>query len=274
MKALVTGGAGFIGSHIAHRLVDDGWSVTVLDDLSTGEFDAVPTGAELVVRDVSDPSVVGDIGEIDPDIVVHAAAQTSVSRSMRDPWLDWRTNVQGTWNVIQGSRVADSQRFVFLSSGGAIYGDSDGATEDALPAPQSYYAIHKYVSERYVEFSGLSCSIARLANVYGPGQRGDHEGGVVAVFSEALQNGGDVTIYGSGKQSRDFIHVDDVVTALVCMIDSDKNGLWNVGTGSATSIIDLLHRLQDVIARCLRVIRSEPPGRCQPLTADRGPGDV
>jgi UDP-glucose 4-epimerase len=178
---------------------------------------------------------------------VHAAAQVSVAASMGDPTLDLAVNVVGTANVLAGARAAGVERFVFLSTGGGVYGESDGADETTMPRPKSYYSAHKYLAERYVELSGLSYANARLANVYGPRQRSDLEGGVVSIFAERLRAGKPINIYGTGEQSRDFVHVYDVVDALLVMVNTDRDGTWNVGTGRAATINELLSVLEDEI---------------------------
>jgi UDP-glucose 4-epimerase len=222
--------------------------VSVIDDLSGGSATVLPADAELQVVDVADPSVADVIADLHPDVVVHAAAQVSVPLSMEDPERDLAVNVRGTQNVIKGSRAARAAKLVFISSGGAIYGETAGASEETLPAPESFYGVHKYTAERYVEMSGMSHAIARLSNVYGPGQRAGLEGAVVAIFADALSAGRDITIHGTGRQSRDFVFVEDVVDALVGMIDSQSVGLWNVGTGTSLSILDLLSHMQQAIA--------------------------
>lgn len=242
---LVTGGAGFIGSHIVRALVESGMDVVVLDDLSSGSSCNLPSGVRLIQADVSDARVSGVITELRPSAVIHAAAQVSVSSSVLDPARDRAVNVEGTANVISGSLKAGVERFVFLSSGGAVYGECDGASEFTLPKPASYYGAHKYLAERYLELSGLSYATARLANVYGPGQRAGLEGGVVAIFLEKLLGGDHITINGTGSQSRDFVYVSDVGDAVLTMLDSCLNGTWNVGTGLSTTILDLLLVLED-----------------------------
>jgi UDP-glucose 4-epimerase len=241
-RVLVTGGAGFIGSHVVDRLVERGYRVTVLDDLSSGTLEWLPPGVDFVRADVTSPSVCDAIREIDPEFVFHAAAQTSVPASMAWPVRDRDVNLAGTWHVIAGAKVAKARRLIFLSSGGAIYGEADGADELTLPAPRSYYAIHKYAAERYVELSGLDYAIARIANVYGPRQ-GAGEGGVVAAFIDRLRSSQPVTVFGSGDQRRDFVHVLDVVDALLAMMGTQLNGIWNVGTGISITINELLSEL-------------------------------
>ena len=245
---LVTGGAGFIGSHLVDALLASGQEPMVLDNLSSGDRKNLPDGVKLVQMDVADAGVVEAIAELRPEVVVHAAAQVSVAVSMRDPNLDLAVNVQGTANVLEGAKVAGARRFVFVSSGGGVYGESDGADEDTLPNPKSYYSAHKYLGERYAELSGLSYANARLANVYGPRQRSDLEGGVVAIFTERLQKRQPVLVNGTGEQRRDLVYVVDVVDSLLTMARSDRDGTWNVGTGVSASILELLRALEKEIA--------------------------
>lgn len=255
---LVTGGAGFIGSRLVNCLVDIGLDPVVLDDLSGGDVRSLPGGVRLVEADISDPGVVEIISRLAPEAVIHTAAQVSVAASSRDPSRDRVVNVEGTANVISGAVSGGASRLVFVSSGGAVYGDCDGATEHTLPGPASYYGSHKYLAERYVELSGLSYAIARLANVYGPGQRADLEGGVVSIFLRLLSAGGPVTINGGGDQRRDFVYVDDVVDALLTMLYSHKDGLYNVGTGESTSVSELL-RACEAVTRPATETRSALP---------------
>ena len=172
---------------------------------------------------------------------------------MQNPHLDLAVNVQGTANVLEAAKVAGTRRFVFISSGGGVYGESDGADENTLPRPKSYYSAHKYVGECYVEFSGLSYANARLANVYGSRQRSDLEGGVVAIFTERLQKKQPILINGTGEQQRDLVYVADVVESLLAMAKSDRDGTWNVGTGRSTSILELLHALEEQIEPAVEV---------------------
>lgn len=246
---LVTGGAGFIGTHLVRALSGRQREIVVLDDLSAGHVDGLPTGTRVIQHDISDPSTPDVVARISPAIVIHAAAQVSVARSMGDPQRDLEVNVIGTRHVVDGARSAGTRRLVFLSSGGAIYGETDDATEDDPPRPASYYGVHKWVAERYVMLSGVSHGIARLANVYGPEQRADLEGGVAAIFAQALATDRELTIHGDGRQRRDFIHVDDVARAIALMVESRRDGVWNVGTGLGTSVVDLLGTMERVAGR-------------------------
>lgn len=261
MRVLVTGGGGFIGSHLVDALLARGDEPVVLDDWSGGSRDNLPPGVETLDMDVADPRTVSAIAALRPDGIIHGAAQVSVPRSMADPDRDRAVNVVGTAHVLAGAREAGSPRVVFLSTGGGIYGESDGADEMTLPQPKSYYSAHKYLAERYLEYSGLPYAIARLANVYGPRQRSDLEGGVVAIFTERLSAGQPITIYGSGEQYRDFVYVADVVDAVLTMLDSSVDGIWNVATGEATTVNALLAALQERLGSASAIVHEQPrPG--------------
>ena len=250
---LVTGGAGFIGSHLVDALVDAGEEPVILDNFASGDRENLRQDVRLIEADIADPNVVSFIADLRPEVIIHAAAQVSVAVSMQNPHLDLAVNVQGTANVLEAAKVAGTRRFVFISSGGGVYGESDGADENTLPRPKSYYSAHKYVGECYVEFSGLSYANARLANVYGSRQRSDLEGGVVAIFTERLQKKQPILINGTGEQQRDLVYVADVVESLLAMAKSDRDGTWNVGTGRSTSILELLHALEEQIEPAVEV---------------------
>jgi UDP-glucose 4-epimerase len=246
LRVVVTGGAGFIGSRLVRTYAERGWPALVVDDLSGGSAGAVPAAVELAVADIADPSVSATIAAFRPDLVVHAAAQVSVPRSIGDPGRDRAVNVSGTHHVLEGARQGGAGRFVFLSSGGAVYGEADGADESTPPAPKSPYGRSKLEAEAIVRGSGLSHGIARLANVYGPGQRSDLEGGVVAIFVERLLAGLPVEVHGDGRQRRDLVHVDDIAGAIGAIGASPRDGTWNVATGEATTVADLLAVLRSL----------------------------
>lgn len=249
MRIVVTGGAGFIGSHIVDALVVRGDTPIVIDDLSGGNVNYLPSGVELIAHDIADPNVIDIVSYLRPDGIVHAAAQVSVPFSMMNSQRDREINLVGTSHIIEGGKQGGASRFVLLSTGGAIYGEtSQPATEAILPKPKSYYGIHKYAAERYVELSGLGYGIARLANVYGPRQRSNLEGGVVAIFAERLLRREPIHVYGTGEQTRDLIHVSDVARAILCMLDSSSSGTWNVSTGTDISINGLLNVMEEIIA--------------------------
>jgi UDP-glucose 4-epimerase len=240
VRAVVTGGAGFIGSHVVDALVARGDEVTVIDDLSTGRREQVNESATLVVHDVREPF------EAEADVLFHLAAQADVGTSMERPGFDAAVNVVGTVNALEAARSAGA-RLVFTSTGGAIYGDVDGpAKEDAERRPVSAYGIAKLAAEAYLEgwnrIHGSGHVVLRLANVYGPRQSAELEGGVVSIFLERLARGEQTLVFGDGEQSRDFVYVEDVVGAVLAAADASGSGTFNVGTGAETTVNEL-HRL-------------------------------
>jgi UDP-glucose 4-epimerase len=237
-RVLVTGGAGFIGSHIAEALITDGWETHLLDSLATGSVSNVPVDAHLHVADIRSESEIANVFRAGPfDAIVHCAAQTSVERSMHDPQLDREVNVTGTRLLLAAAKEA--ARFVFMSSGGAIYGETyDPATELSVPTPRSFYGMNKYVGEEFVRASGLPFAIMRPSNVYGPRQRADAEGGVLAIFCERLAAGQPIEVHGDGHQVRDFVYVADLVDAIRLALATDENVTWNVSSGTATTVLD------------------------------------
>ena len=260
MRCLVTGGAGFIGSNLVDALVERGDSVILLDDLSTGRRQnlehALGRGALLEVADIGHPEAVeAVIGNARPEVVFHLAAQIDVRYSVRRPTEDARTNVLGTITVLQAAQAAGAQRFVYSSSGGAAYGEAD-----VLPTPEEYpahplspYGQSKYAAEGYCEVEtragGLSTVSLRYSNVYGPRQDPGLEGGVVAIFTRCLVEGRRPTVFGDGRQTRDWIEVSDVVRANLLAAESDLVGPVNIGSGQETSVLDLIRALNEVSDR-------------------------
>ena len=239
MRVVVTGGAGFIGSHVVDALLARGDEVTVIDDLSTGRRELVNEAATLVVHDIREPF------EVDAEVVYHLAAQADVGTSMERPGFDAAVNVVGTVNALEAAR-AEGARLVFSSTGGAIYGEVErAASEDAERRPVSAYGIAKLAAETYVSgwnrIHGSGHVILRFANVYGPRQSAELEGGVVSIFMERLARGEETLVFGDGEQSRDFVYVGDVVAAVLAGTDSE-GGTFNIGTGIETTVNDL-HRL-------------------------------
>ena len=236
VRALVTGGAGFIGSHVVDALLARGDEVTVVDDLSSGRRELVDARARLVEHDIREPF------ETDAEVVLHLAAQADVGTSMERPGFDAEVNVAGTVNVLEAARAAGAH-VVFASTGGAIYGDVERpAAEDDELRPVSPYGIAKLAAEAYVEgwgrIHGAGHVVLRFANVYGPRQSPTLEGGVVAIFLDRMAAGEPTLIFGDGEQTRDFVHVSDVVGAVLAAAER-RGGIFNVGTGVETSVTEL-----------------------------------
>jgi UDP-glucose 4-epimerase len=256
MRCLVTGGAGFIGSNLVDALLARGDEVTVVDDLSTGRREnleeAGGAGGRLVEQDIRDADgVLALCRDVSPETIFHFAAQIDVRRSVTDPAFDAGINVGGTANLLEGARVAGTGRFVFASTGGAIYGEGEGKDlplgEDARVEPLSPYGQSKFAAEGYValyqRLYGLSGVSLRLGNVYGPRQDPLGEAGVVAIFCGRLRAGQPPTVFGSGQQTRDYIYVDDVVNAALAAASGDASGPINIGTGREASVLELLEML-------------------------------
>jgi UDP-glucose 4-epimerase len=240
-RAIVTGGAGFIGSHVVDALLADGCQVTVVDDLSSGSAERVADGASLRQLDIVNVSALDEVfDEVKPQAVFHLAAQASVVVSVEDPGRDCAVNVQGTLNVLQAASRHQAP-VVFTSTGGALYGDDAPmpTPEDRIPAPLSPYGASKWAAEAYVRTwslsSGIPHTVCRLGNVYGPRQSPHGEAGVVAIFSERIHTGRTPKLYGHGKPTRDYIYVEDVVRALLTA--SGKAGVYNIATGVETDVM-------------------------------------
>jgi UDP-glucose 4-epimerase len=248
VRALVTGGAGFIGSHITDALIDAGHTVTVVDDLSRGRRQQVNTGATFVELDITSPDLAAALAAAHPDVVFHAAAQIDVRESVRDPLHDADVNVVGTVNVLRAAVDAGARRVVFASSGGAIYGDTEVIpTPESHPClPESPYGTAKLCAEAYggtfSRQAGLEFVALRYANVYGPRQDPHGEAGVVAIFATRLVRGDTVVINGDGMQTRDYVHVQDVVSANLAAVDGPV-GVYNIGTGVETDVNTLYRML-------------------------------
>ncbi len=258
MRSVVTGGAGFIGSHLVDALGARGDDVLVIDDLSTGKREnlaaAMEGGVVLAELDVADGETMrAAIGSHRPQSVFHLAAQIDVRRSMADPGFDARLNVVGTVSALDAASRAGASRFVFTSTGGAIYGEGEERA-DELPfaetarcEPFSVYGQSKLAAEGFIDLyartGGLSAVTLRLGNVYGPRQDPATEAGVVAIFCELARDGGRPTVFGDGRQTRDYVHVADVVAALLAAEASDLPGPFNIGTGAETTVLELAERV-------------------------------
>jgi UDP-glucose 4-epimerase len=252
MRVVVTGGAGFIGSHVADAFVERGDEVLVLDDFSTGARERLPARAEVAEIDVADAKRVLDaFSGFEAELVCHLAAQASVTVSVSDPDLDFASNVRGTFNVCRAA-AAVGARVLFASTGGALYGN-----DAPIPTPESYvaqplspYGASKLAGESFVATQARSDGVAhvvlRLGNVYGPRQNPHGEAGVVAIFSERLLSGDTPIVYGYGKPTRDYVHVADVTRAFILAANAEVAGTFNVGWGREVSVAELLDVLQRV----------------------------
>lgn len=249
MKVLVTGGAGFIGSHLVDRLVLEGHEAVVVDNLATGKRRNINRAARFYKMDIQSWRLERVFRNERPNVVMHLAAQMDVRKSVEDPMFDAQVNVLGTLNVLQQAVKHGVRKVVFSSSGGAIYGEQEiyPAPESHVLKPLSPYGLSKLCGEQYLSYyqraSGLQAVSLRYANVYGPRQDPEGEAGVVAIFIQKMLNNEQAVINGNGRQTRDFVFVDDVVEANLAMMGQDTQGTYNVGTGVETSINDLFRIL-------------------------------
>jgi UDP-glucose 4-epimerase len=264
---VVTGGAGFIGSHLTDAFAARGCRVLVLDDLSSGRRENVPAGAELHVLDVRSPAAAELVAESGAELLVHQAAQMDVGRSVADPMFDADVNVRGTLNLLEGARRGAVRQVLFASTGGALYGE-----QEVFPAPETHperpvspYGVSKLAVERYLWFYhheyGLAAACLRYANVYGERQNPHGEAGVVAIFLHRLLAGEAPTINGDGLQTRDYLHVSDVVAANLAAGGRPGYLVYNVGTGVETSVVTLYRELARALGSDLEPAHGPPrPG--------------
>jgi len=277
MRVLVTGGAGFIGSHVVDALLAAGHEPQVVDDLSSGRRENLPEGVRFFEVDIRDgPALAAAFDEARPEAVCHHAAQVSVSRSVREPVIDAEINIVGTLNVIGEAVRVGAGRFVFASSGGALYGETiEAADESTAATPISPYGIGKWMGERYLQWAaaelGLAAVALRYSNVYGPRQSLEGEAGVVAAFCRDLEAGTPLTIFGDGLQTRDFVYVGDVARANLAALEGAREGecpAINVSAGEAVDINTLAGVLSELVAeRCDRDL-DEPPRYEPPRAGD------
>ncbi len=273
MKVLVTGGAGFIGSHVADALVARGYDVHVLDDLSGGREENVPDAATLHRLDVRSDEAAALVRDEGFDALFHLAAQMDVRKSVADPRFDADVNVMGFLNLMEAAKDAGVKKVVFASTGGAIYGEPDPAVNGGGPQPEEHpqrpvspYGITKLVTEKYLHFYetayGVPYAAMRFGNVYGPRQNPHGEAGVVAIFAERLLDGQQPVIFGPGEQTRDYVYVGDVVRAVLAGFDHDGSGVFNVGRGEETSVNTLFRTLNQLTG-----------GHADEVHADAKPGE-
>jgi UDP-glucose 4-epimerase len=265
--SIVTGGAGFIGSHLVDALLAAGEEVTVLDDLSSGRASKVPAGARLCELDIVDRAALDRVfEEVQPSAVYHLAAQASVTASVADPGRDCAVNVLGTLNVVDAATKLGAT-ISFTSTGGALYGDDAPlpTSEERIPAPLAPYGASKWAAEAYVKTWSQSCgvphAVCRLGNVYGPRQSPHGEAGVVAIFSDHLHSGKTPKMFGHGKPTRDYVYVGDVVSAL--MAANGISGTFNIATGVETDVLTLWN-----------VLKAAAGSDIEPQLADLRPGEL
>lgn len=282
MKVLVTGGAGFIGSHVAQVCLRAGHRVVVVDDLSTGSTDNLPEAAGFHLLDIGSPEMRRLLELEAPEVVSHHAAQISVTLSTREPLTDARTNALGFLNLLEACARVKVRKLIYASTGGAIYGDTEvlPTPEDHPARPVSPYGIHKLLGEQYLRFfrdqHGLDFTVLRYANVYGPRQNPQGEAGVVAIFIRQLLRGEQPTLYAYPEEPegmlRDYVYVEDVARANLLALEAGSGECLNIGTGLSTSTGALYREIAALIDRGLK----EPgrKGSPQPRLAAARPGDL
>ena len=251
-KVLVTGGAGFIGSHIVDRLIKEGCKVVIIDNLSTGRKANINPKAKFYKADIQNQKIAEIFKKEKPEIVFHFAAQIDVRKSVEDPIQDARINILGSLNILENCQKYKIKKIIFTSTGGAIYGDADviPTSESYLEMPLSPYGIEKLVFDKYLNYYykifGLSYTSLRLANVYGPRQNSKGEAGVIAIFCDKIFAKKQPVINGTGKQTRDFVFVQDVVEAGILALKKNKIGVFNIGTGKETDINTIFRKIKKI----------------------------
>ncbi len=283
MRVFVTGGAGFIGSHLTDALLARGDEVTVVDDLSSGRLGRLDERAVLHKLSITEAGPLAALVEqVRPELICHLAAQIDVRASVAAPADDAQTNAVGTVNVLEAARGADA-RVLFCSTGGALYGRDAPipSLEDVLPLPESPYGVAKYCAEQYVSLYNRlhQCrhTILRLANVYGPRQDPAGESGVIPIFCARVLAGERPVIYGDGTQTRDYVYIKDVVAAFLAAADQGRPGIWNFGTGVEVSVLDLARLIGEAAGRDVDPQFAPPrPGELQrsALAAERARRDL
>lgn len=268
MKVLVTGGAGFIGSHTQDQLILSGYDVVVVDNLSTGFSKNINPKAKFYQTDIQDKTAIAEIFATErPDAVFHFAAQMDVRRSVADPFYDANVNIIGTLNLLENAVKNKVKRFIFVSTGGAVYGEQDffPADENHPLNPLSPYGVGKLAVEKYLHFYkntyGLNYFIVRYANVYGPRQNPFGEAGVVAIFCDKMLKKEQPFINGNGLQTRDYVYVKDVVAANLLAVESSVCDVVNIGTGIETNVVELFLELRKLVgSNCEELHKEQAQG--------------
>ena len=267
MKILITGGAGFIGSHLIDKLIKKNHKVIVIDDLSTGKKEYLNPKGKFYKIDICSPKISQIFKKEKPEIVFHYAAQINVRKSVAEPIEDAKINILGSLNILENCKKYKVKKIIFASTGGAIYGEAD-----VIPTPETYpvfplspYGVAKLTIEKYLNYYfkvfGLSFAALRLANVYGSRQNSKGEAGVVAIFCDKMLSGKQPIINGNGKQNRDFIYIEDVVTAAILAMKRNKIGIFNIGTAKKTDVNTIFRKLKKLTAsNCKEIHNAAKPG--------------
>ena len=265
MRILITGGAGFIASHISESYLREGHQVAIVDDLSRGKEENIPQGTHFYRVDILDSQLEEVFSRERPEVVNHHAAQIDVRKSITDPVVDAKINILGTLSLLKWAQRYGTRKVIFASSGGTIYGE-EGAfpfSEEVPPRPKSPYGLSKYVGECYLELYrvlfGMDSVILRYSNVYGPRQDPMGEAGVVAIFCQNILDGKPLTVFGDGTQTRDYVFVSDVVEANLLALKVKGSHILNIATEMETSVNDLMHLLEDFLTQPLP--RNDAPAR-------------
>jgi UDP-glucose 4-epimerase len=252
-KIVVTGGAGFIGSNLVDRLVDMNFEVLVVDNLLSGSEKNLNKKAEFLKKDICDEDIDSVIKKYSPSFIFHLAAQIDVRKSLADPLWDEGINIRGTLNLLNAAKSAQIRKIIFSSTGGAIYGEVRNADEEVLPKPLSPYGVAKLTCEHYLrvyhEWKGLTFTSLRYGNVYGPRQDPFGEAGVVAIFCNQLISNEKSILFGQGTMVRDYIFVSDVIEANIKAMDGGDGGIYNIGTGKPTTVLELFSSLKIISGR-------------------------
>ena len=277
MKYLVTGGAGFVGSHLIEQLLAEENEIVCLDDFSTGKRTNIAKFADrisIVEGDIRNPQLVRNAVK-DVESVFHLAAQISVNRSTKEPLFDASVNIEGAINLLEAVRQSSAKRIVYVSTGGAIYGEPNvlPASEETIENPISPYGISKLVAEKYLKWFydvyGISYSIIRPANIYGPRQDPLGEAGVISIFLGRIKDNNPVEIFGDGKDSRDYVYVRDISNICIKAMNSNKKDIYNAGTGKQTNLLELVEIIERVTKSQVKKQFSPPrPGDVKHISLD------
>lgn len=263
-RILVTGGAGFIGSHLVDHLIDRRYTVAVVDNLSSGKRQYVNPRADFFQADIRSTEAANVVRRVNPEVVFHLAAQKSVSESVRHPSADADVNITGHLKLLEATRETQAKKFIFASSGGVMYGDDVPipTDESQFEKPNSPYGLAKLTSERYLDLwsrlFGLQTISLRLANVYGPRQDPFGEAGVVAIFCQRVISGETILINGDGQQTRDFVYVSDVVSAFTSVLEKPVTGCFNIGTGIERSVLDIANDIESMLKVSIQRLHRPP----------------